>query len=216
MTRITSETTLNDYLEEVWDWVTSRGFRSWTFGILAVVAMSVLVIAAIEESDRHALWTGRVGILGTIATIVGLVVALRQLARTATAAEASQTASREAERRTTASIAVSLVDHLLIVDNEMVTALLGSRDEVLRVIRHWRQTAGEVQRLVATLDPLERDFARRLQESIALGTACAHALDASLPLPRQVAEFRRAVGDLCNDVPELKAHLATRSGGALA
>jgi membrane protein required for beta-lactamase induction len=157
-----------------------------------------------------------VGILGTIATIVGLVVALRQLRRTATAAEASRTASREAERRTTAAIALSLVDHLLIVDNELDSALVGSRDEVLRVIRHWRQTAGEVQRLAVTLDPLERDFARRLQESIALATACAHGLDAALPLPPQVAEFRRVVGALCNDVPELKAHLATRSGGELA
>lgn len=200
----------------MWDWLTARASRGWAFGVLGVVAISVLAILAIEATDRSALWTGRLGILGTIATIVGLVVALRQLARTATAAEASQAASREAERRTTAAIALSLVDHLLVVDNEMDSALRGSRDEVLRVIRHWRQTAGEVQRLVTTLDPLEREFARRLQESIALGTACAHGLDATLPLGPQVAEFRRTVGALCNDVPELKAHLAPRSGGARA
>lgn len=185
-------------------------------GGAGVLALSGATISAVEASAGESRWTNRIGIVGTVTTVAGLLVALRQLARTATAAEASRTAAREAERRTTAALTLSLVDHLLAFDNEMDVALAGSREEVLRVIRQWRQIAGEIQRLLATLGPQERDFARNLHLSIALARACSHAIaDPTASIPESLGGFRTVVGFICDDVPELKARLA-RSGGAVA
>ena len=195
-------------------WVRTQEFRRWLTGAAGVLLASFLLVLVVESRPDDQIWATRVGIFGTIATVVGLIIALHQLFRTQTAAEAASRAATDSQRRTTATLAFSLVDQLPVIDQELNHAVMGTHTEVLRLVHQWRQTAGEIQRIVRDLDPAERSFALRLQESIALATASTRALtNQSLPIADAVGDFRDRVGLICNDVPDLKSKLAQTSGG---
>lgn len=173
-----------------------------------------LTVLAQTTGTGQVSWLEWIGLVGVMATLVGLYLTWRQArdakreAKSAVigaheakiAAEAAGVAIDRTQRQLRANQMLVLIPQLRWVAQEMDAAIAGDdRGMTRRTLDSWRWQAGHVNGLLLDEGATSRKILKALQDSVALATeATTTLLKGQKPVLESCDQARQAIGHACN------------------
>ena len=156
----------------------------------------------------HVTWVEVVGLLGVVATLVGLYLTWRQakdarVQATAarTAADAASSAIDRTQRQLRSNQMLVLIPQLRWVAQEMDAAIeSGDKGMTRRHLDSWRYQAGHVNGLLLDDSAVTRKVLKAIQDSVALATEATTTLlrEDKKTVLESCEQARHAIGHACN------------------
>ena len=163
-------------------------------------------------------WYDWVGVAGFVVevplTIVGFYIAVHQIQRARSAADAAREATTSAERRLATNQVLQLVAQIQRAERELDQAIAsGERVSVVSALIEWRADANHLRGLLAQVTG-EEPLVQALQEAV---TGASVAKNDLLQTKRSISGVMRPtterVAAISDEAAALSARLVTRTGG---
>lgn len=159
-------------------------------------------------------WGLAMGVLGVLATVIGLSVAFWQIRKTRSAAEAARDAVTTTEGRLAKAELLQLIPALVEVDGTLEDRVRtgASPEEVAEQLTKWRDSANEVLGVLEGRDYASDEFLTILTESAEEATRVRAELPGDAG-ERRIAtkDVRAAISSVCGKAGVLKSQLKLRT-----
>jgi hypothetical protein len=164
------------------------------------------VVVALSSSDKIAIIGLGVATVGSVIAVVGVWVALVQVRRTKSTAEAAAKAAEETQRQFSGAMLLSRTSDLEGVEDRLrQQAGAGDRAAATATVRDWRRVAPEYQALMRSAELSDDDLAEHLELSLGLVDVALEELDDGV-----------AVAEACKRIlREISLSCATSRGAAI-
>lgn len=154
-------------------------------------------------------WVEWFGVVGVLATLLGLFLTWKQSVRAAeratqakTAAEAAQSAMAETQTRLQANQLFVLIPQLRFIANEIDIAIDSDDSSgARRSLDNWRWQAAHIRGVLGAAPLSEKRLLKALQDSVALAfSANGELLDGKRPVLDACRQARDSIGGVCHDL----------------
>jgi hypothetical protein len=160
-------------------------------------------------------WGLAVGVLGVLATVIGLSVAFWQLRKTRSAAEAARDAVTTTEGRLAKAELLQLIPSLVEVDGALEDSIRdgGDADAIAEQLTNWRDRANEVLGVLEDRGYASSQFLATLRDSAEEATRVRAGLSDD-PEERRIAtkDVRAAISSVCGQAGVVKSQLKLKTG----
>jgi hypothetical protein len=158
--------------------------------------------------DAVANWSLGISAVGLIATVVGFSVALYQIRRTRTAAEAAATATAATAEALRRGRLLVLLPQLQSLEGELHFALQVQDAGVLRItLGRWRYVASQAEGLLS--DGTDHELSLQLKDAIALAASAESRLaGGNTQLTRTTASAMKAIREATSDAGAIASRMS--------
>lgn len=160
-------------------------------------------------------WSLVVGVVGVLATVIGLSIAFFQLKKARSAAEAARDAVVTTEGRLAKAELIQLIPTLVEVDGALEDGIRegAGADVIAKQLTSWRDRANEVLGILEGRDYSSDEFMTMLRDSAEEATQVRAGLPEDADERRIVTkDVRAAISSVCGKASIVKSQLKLKTG----